>query len=252
MTERPIVFVFIALLVQQVTFAAILDTSVEKKWKNHDSSKDIAAAFGDKMHSFGVHDNWKIYMTKSVFTIPHTKVIKDYTGIISSYLKEAGAVDGAAVKLEKGTYPVSAPIEIPSHTCIVGAGMADTTVKLIDGADAFYEKGLFYSLNGERVSLQGFTIDGNKDKQNKNDKYWHNGVYFELVNYAWFRNVRVQNMFHHGCMFSGSHLFSPAIAFSSFDKASNTYHSVLFHEICSLSRHAWIEGSLGIPPCAGG
>lgn len=198
----PILSASLASLLSLSAFATPLKPVSHTAWRPLDASKSIATAFGNSTHSFDVMDNWRICMTEAVFTIPYNSIIVDYSDIITSYLKAAGQAGGGAVQLEAGTYHIAAPITVPAHTCLIGTSMEDTIIKLIDDADDFSDNGILHSRKGERVSIHSLTVDGNKDNQDRNYNWGHDGVYFELINYAWFRNVRVQNMFGYGCKFS--------------------------------------------------
>ncbi len=121
--------------------------------------------------------------------------------MVSSFLTGVKRGKGGLLEFAEGIFTVSAPIEVPSHTCLVGAGMEKTIIRLADYANKFEGKGkgIFYSAKGERVSILALTIDGNKAMQNDKVLEPLSGVYFELVNYAWFRHVRSLSHMKYGC-----------------------------------------------------
>lgn len=193
----------IAAVLSLVPTFTLADTSSQFPWRDLDRIKDIGTAFGNKTHSFNVTDNWKICMSH-ILNIPYRANVSDYAPLISKafdILKELG---GGSVKLSRGTFPVASSILMPSHTCLLGAGPTETTLKLVDFAPSFYPvKGVIRSSNSERVSLQGVAIDGNKRNQSLNplDLHGRDGVSCELCNYLWFRNVIAKNHSGSGCKY---------------------------------------------------
>lgn len=135
--------------------------------------------------------------------VPLNVSIADYAPIIGKALSML-STKGGSVRLEKGTYRVSKPIELPSHTCIIGAGMTETFLELIARAPSFEDKGVLRASKSERISIIDLTVDGSRSVQYENEEYGRSGVYLELVNFAWCRNVRVRNHANHGFYPHGS------------------------------------------------
>lgn len=178
------------------------------KWKSLDSVQDMDTAFGEQESSFDVKKNWEI-CSSVVTDIPYSSDVADYAPIINQELA-ALKKKGGAIRLAKGVYNVSSTIELPSRTCLVGDGTENTVLRVTNRAPAFKGKGVLYSKKGEYVSIMTLTVDGNKDNQSEGEAFARTGVYFELVNYAWFRGVASINHIRHGYNLHGSdgrHLF---------------------------------------------
>ncbi len=200
-----------------ILLKAVVATSFEnisrKGWAQLDGSKGFSEIFGGKLPSFDVLDSWRICKGGDTFHVPQYKYIKDYTLIIESLLDAASQGKGGELVFPAGNFMISAPIKIPAHTCLIGAGIEKTIIKLKDNARPFRgkEKGMFYCSKAERITMHALTIDGNKDNQKVDGGKRRSGISSELVNYLWFRNVRSRNHAGYGCKFSS---FSCAILLS--------------------------------------
>ena len=152
--------------------------------------------------SFDTRGNWA-YCLKFVIDLPLIPQISDYAPAINSALETAANIGGGSVRLGAGVYPIGKNIVMPSYTCLIGAGMNRTVIRVNDGINNLGNRaGYIRSRLAEKVTLHGFTLDGNHVNQVMNTsslRYGRFGLYFELVNYAWFKNVRIQNCGGYGC-----------------------------------------------------
>jgi Right handed beta helix region len=105
---------------------------------------------------------------------------------------------GGTLRFEAGTYLLSSYIEVGSNTAIVGAGINETVLMLMDKAAPFWipntghkKSGFIRSVRTENIFFTNFTIDGNKNNQDsdKYSVYGRYGVFTEACN-----NVRVDTM----------------------------------------------------------
>ncbi len=105
---------------------------------------------------------------------------------------------GGTLRFEAGTYVLSSYIEVGSNTAIVGAGINDTILMLMDRADPWWipntgyrKSGFIRSVRTENLFFANLTIDGNKNNQNKDQYsiYGRYGFFTEAVN-----NVTINSM----------------------------------------------------------
>lgn len=171
-------------------------------WTPQDVSLSVQDMFGTQHSSFDINHNWEICNSHYV-DVPLQPNISDYAPIITKATAMLNTT-GGSVRLARGIYRVTEPIQLLSHTCIIGAGMEETFVVLTGHAPAFSDKGVIRATKGEYVSIIGLTVDGSRSMQYEDEEYGRSGVYFELINYAWCRNVRVRNHANHGFYPHGS------------------------------------------------
>eukprot|EP00171_Calliarthron_tuberculosum_P002803 IDg2803t1 len=165
-------------------------------------TENASEIFSSAHSSFDVQKNWEICTLRSI-DVPLNLSISDYSPIIGKALAMLSSI-GGTVRLRKGTYRVSKPIEMPSHTCMIGAGMLETFLELTARAPSFSDKGVIRASKGERITIFALTVDGSRSMQYENEEYGRSGVYLELVNHAWCRNVRTRNHANHGFYPHGS------------------------------------------------
>ena len=203
-------------------------SSTRFPWKTLDSVVDIDTAFGEHESSFNVLKNWKI--CNSVITdIPYSSDVPDFAPLINQELM-ALKKTGGAVRLGKGVYNISSAILLQSRTCLIGNGTSNTMLQVTDRAPAFAVKGVVYASKGEHVSVIALTINGNKNNQWEGEAVARTGAYFELINYAWFRNVASNDHLLHGYNMHGS---------------DNRHASHVFFEGCHAERNNWAGFKLG-------
>lgn len=196
---------------------------VSGKYEKLDESKDVIEAF-EKPASFDILENWNICSKNSTLLkveLPakkynHDKAFEDALKLLPK--------EGGTLKLEKGTYLVSRPVVLPENSCLIGAGMSKTIIRLAEKSTPFKTqgdaKGILSCSKNSRVSIIALTVDGNKNQQNTNHKYYAYGRYgvsAERCNYFWTRNVRS----------TGSELYG---FFTRGVKNDPLYHA--FHEAC--------------------
>lgn len=115
---------------------------------------------------------------------------------ISSALQTVATLGGGAVHLASGTYEVRTPIILPSYTCLFGAGMNKTVIRLRDYSKALEKRGLVRAHIATNVTIARLTVDGNAGRQFSFSKEYRSGqvgVAFELVNFGTIVDVRVHD-----------------------------------------------------------
>ncbi|WP_415860942.1 M10 family metallopeptidase C-terminal domain-containing protein [Azotobacter vinelandii] len=110
--------------------------------------------------------------------------VSDDTAAIQAAIDAAYAAGGGTVYLPAGEYRVSGGEEpsdgcltIKSNVHIVGAGMGETVIKLVDGWDQDVT-GIVRSAYGEETSnfgMSDLTLDGNRDNTSGKVDGWFNG-----------------------------------------------------------------------------
>ncbi len=209
--------------------------------------------FGEESSSFNVTHSWQLCFSnmKEILFSPD---VEDYAVVINEKLNSL-VKTGGGVKLGNGVYPIKSAIVLPSRTCLRGNGTAETILRVQDGTDAFQNKGVIYASKGENISVVALTIDGNREHQSKKKEDTRSGVYFELINYAWFRNVASVRHTHHGFNLHGSdgrHICRAFIEGSKAEnnagvgfKLSSTYLASVFNSLGKYNGHSGIAVSLG-------
>lgn len=179
------------------------------------------STFNRKGQPFNPRGNLAICERHTV-SVPFVPGVADYSGRINSALKALRNRNppGGTVKLGPGLYPIKFQISMPSYTCLAGAGMRATTLKVIDNSPVFRLSGVVRSFQTERVSILDMTIDGNKDRQLSMDPklggYGRYGVFTELTNWFYVNNVAVIN--HLGYGFDPRKLYASTFRFVSIDQ----------------------------------
>ena len=223
-------------------------------WKSLEAPMDMKKATAERASSFDEDMNWNICKS-NVKTVSFSPHVEDYAVEINAKLKSLEST-GGAVRLTKGQFPIKSAIVLPSHTCLIGNGTSETVIKIKDKSQLFEKKGAIYASKGENISLVAFTVDGNKDMQHlekKSDALA--GVYFELVNYVWFRNVASVNHSRHGFHLHGSdgrHIFhafvKTCIAKNNIGvgfKLGSTTHASIYRSKAKGNGHSGIAVSFG-------
>lgn len=110
---------------------------------------------------------------------------------IQQALDEINQSGGGTLQIETGTYVLSSNIEIGSNTVMIGAGINETILKLVDRAKPWWipetgyrKAGFINSEDTVNLYFANFTLDGNKANQNTDELsiYGRFGVYTETVN----------------------------------------------------------------------
>lgn len=146
----------------------------------------------DGGYSFDVSENLR-YCNSRVDYVPPG--LEDYSAIFDVKLRALAEKGGGTLLLGPGVYPHSKQIELPSFTCLRGAGMLRTVLKLTDNAPSFTRAGSIRTFETTRVTISDLTQDGNRHMQRKGEhlNYGRYGVYSELSNYFYIKSVKVQN-----------------------------------------------------------
>ena len=170
-------------------FAASLSVQIGD-WK--DQPKTLGwSVFNTGNEPFDPADNLAYCDRRSIRVRPRRS--KDASGAINAALLKLRASGGGTVKLDVGVYTVTTHIRLPSYTCLIGAGMNATTIKLAKNAPKWKNSGVVRSRRSERITVSDLTIDGNKDNQLSRDifggAYGRFGFYSELTNYVYLRRV---------------------------------------------------------------
>jgi parallel beta-helix repeat protein len=97
---------------------------------------------------------------------------------------------GGTLRFEEGLYLLSSNLEVGSNTAIIGTGINDTILKLVDKAKPWWipeiplrKAGFINSEATNNLYFANFTLDGNKDNQNTDEfsVYGRFGLYTEIV-----------------------------------------------------------------------
>lgn len=180
-----------------LVFAPNLVSAAKRRdWRSF-SKKGKLSDLGKKRYVFARSRNTR-YCDRRTITVRPTK--KDMTKILNSKMKELNKKGGGTLKLVAGTYFHKNNIQIPSFVCLVGAGMTKTTIKLANKAPSWRSSGQIRSFQTRHVTVMDLTIDGNRKKQKKGKKasYGRYGLFTELTNFLWVKNVYVKNCVQYG------------------------------------------------------
>lgn len=165
----------------------------------------LSATFGERLHPFATGASWAICM-KAFKNITTLSATTDFGALINNSLRDLAATGGGSVLLAAGSYDFTPPIAVPTNTCIVGAGITKTTLRVKDESWPYYPlKGALYSTKTQNTSFVGFSLDGNRQNQYMDHPYYsfgRTGIYQERSSYSYLLNVRSFN--HQG---SGSKFF---------------------------------------------
>ncbi len=130
-----------------------------------------------------------------------TRVVKQGSDVhkdIQQSLDDIKINGGGTLRFEAGIYVLSSYIEIGSNTAVIGAGINETVLRLMDKADPWWipntgykKSGFIRSVRTENLYFANLTIDGNKQNQNTDvhSKYGRYGFFTEAVN-----NVTIDSM----------------------------------------------------------
>ncbi len=117
---------------------------------------------------------------------------------VQQSLDNLKANGGGTLRFESGLYLLSSNIEVGSNTAIIGEGINNTILKLVDKAKPWWipetgyrKAGFINSEDTDNLYFAHFTIDGNKDNQNTDEYsvYGRFGLYTETVD-----NVKIDSM----------------------------------------------------------
>lgn len=183
--------------------ALALTGVVQGEYERLDDKKNVFEAFVEPA-SFDINENWAICAPGLVnFSLAIDDGTGNHDAKFAKYLSEVPKT-GGGLRLESGTYLVTRPIVLPENSCIIGAGMSETIIRLDDKATPFFNvgkaKGILSCSKQARVSIMALTVDGNSGKQHPpypvgHPYYTHGryGVSALQCNYFWTRNVRATN-----------------------------------------------------------
>lgn len=114
----------------------------------------------DGKHPFHVEDNWKVCW-RNMVNLSEPILGIDYGSLFNKTLSKLARIGGGALVLKEGVYNITAPVEVPSNTCIIGAGMGATTIFVTGWTLPWYPYALtsialrMYLLTIERAQIQG-------------------------------------------------------------------------------------------------
>ncbi len=167
--------------------------------------------FNEANQPFNTATNFK-YCNRSRATISYSPEVGDYADVINRVLMRMRqrSKPGGSVMLGPGVFPVRRQIRMPSFTCLLGAGMRETRIRLVDNAPTFKQAGLVRSAATTRVTVADLTIDGNRKGQNSMDlhgaAYGRYGLFTQLTNFLYLKSVSVRNNIGYGFDPHGSKL----------------------------------------------
>ena len=178
------------LITTNLTNVNILNTSYTKDTFNTFSGKNLVIIIG--------------YSNTATLKVREGR---DAQPVIQQALDEIKANGVGKLVFEKGVYLLSSYIEASDNTTIVGAGMNDTILRLIDFADPWWipgtgikRSGFLRASNVNNFMVANFTLDGNKDNQNTDDYsiYGRYGFFTEACNNVIVDGLKVINFQGYG------------------------------------------------------
>ena len=117
--------------------------------------------------------------------------------------KKAFANGGRHIHMTEGTYIVNG-LKLPSNTILSGEGEEQTTIKLSDNAENAAIVVTNLDMNGvaENIGVEGFTVDGNRTRQNGVLKAaggsLSSGVRLAGVKNGYVKNIKTKDTLLHG------------------------------------------------------
>lgn len=180
---------------------------------NSTAGPDYAVHFAFGNHSFLIRRNREICASFSSPVVPDPS-ITDFGVYLTGKAAEliASRPAGGALVLGKGVYPVSSAIILPSNVCLVGMGMFDTVIKVVDKAnDVAPYRGVIRAVNASRITLANFSLNCNRANQvnrNANEHFAKFGVFIRSSNYSLISHVRVSGALGYGCTLHSPRFFS--------------------------------------------
>lgn len=166
-----------------------------------DLSKELGWSTFKNGRPFDFRDNLR-YCNKTYTKLSNSDTNESWHVKIHKELRKLQKRGGGTLLLGYGTYYLSAQVKLPSYTCLIGRGMNQTILKLVDNATTFKQAGMVRSKHTERVTIARLTIDGNRAKQNSTDiykgAYGRFGIFTHLTNYLYIYQVRARNQAGYG------------------------------------------------------
>lgn len=161
------------------------------------SKKGNVGAFVQS-YAFDPAVNIQICQRRGIFLAAKPGV--DFSGIFNKHLKALGKAGGGTLRLGPGYFHHSKQIHMPSNTCIRGAGIDSTVIKLVANAPKFPKAGNIRSFWTKHITITDLTIDGNRANQppGKSRNYGKYGFFSELSNFVYLAKVRVRNNVFYG------------------------------------------------------
>lgn len=223
-----ILVIFLSFFILAFNFRNGYASENKGDWVPREGPNSIALAIGTGHRSWSVSQNMELCERSRIF-VPFRADFPDYTETISLALKTLQSFGGGSLQLGMGSYPVSAPIEMLSNTCIMGVRPDVTFIKLLDKAASFGSKaGLLRANKVENIFVGNLTVDGNKasqDATNQVEKGKRAGIQFTLANYVYMRNVAIENnpgngrkYYKHHFKFIHSLTFSISLSISEYTR----------------------------------
>jgi len=135
-------------------------------------------------HSFDVAKDYKV-CENSAANVSPVESVGDYGEYLSRLLKNLSGNGGGTVHLKSGTFKIKSPIIIPNRTCLVGAGMDDSTI----AAHKDYLLPAIVSNFTYRISVRNLQIEMPTNGPKS-------GIEIKTSNIIWVKWVRVRNGKH--------------------------------------------------------
>lgn len=148
--------------------------------------------------AFPRNDNLKYCWMRTITIMKDGR--RDYEPEINAKLAYLNSMGGGTVKLGPGVFPHIKQIAMPSYTCLRGSGIDRTYLRLVNNAPRFRYSGSIRSFHTERITITDLTQDGNRGNQglDKRRNYGRYGLFTELTNFLYLKNVRVKNNWAYG------------------------------------------------------
>lgn len=128
-------------------------------WETFDTSVAFRA-FDKDGRSFDTRENLK-YCDNSEESIVFDASVKDYHNAIQhklDLLEERSG--GGTLRLSEGTFTISNQLSVYSRTCLIGAGMNKTSIRVRDKSENFRRSGTVRTYQTERVTVRSSTLSG--------------------------------------------------------------------------------------------
>jgi len=158
-------------------------------WKNLERKLGWSP-FNKKGQSFDPAINIA-YCKQHTIRIAYNSGTKDYSGAINAAFEALSArtPPGGTVKLDAGTYALNKQLTLGSYSCLIGASMNDTIIRMKNNSPRFKQAGIIRSMHTKHITVKDLTIDGNRKGHKETNLayggYGRYGLFTELTNYLY-------------------------------------------------------------------
>jgi Right handed beta helix region len=125
--------------------------------------------------------------------------------ILTQAIADVNATGGGVIHIEPGTYSLSRNIILGANMTLMGSGMDVTVLQLVNNANAWSDgknkrAGFIRARLDDNISIRDMTLDGNKQKQKKDDLslYGRYGIFTEGSANVFIDRVKIKNFQGYG------------------------------------------------------